>query len=394
MTLAKGPSPLSSSGPDSPNPNRQVADLLLEVRGLSVDYGFGEHAVHAVDDVSLTIRRGEVVGLAGESGSGKSTLAYAVTRLLRDPGVITGGEAFFYDWPKGSYRAAAGGIAPQPQLVDLLTDDRDVVRAVRWSDIAVVFQSALHALIPVLRIGSLIDDVLKTHEKEMSRAQRKARAAELLELVGISADRLSSYPHELSGGMRQRVMIAVAVALQPSLLVMDEPTTALDVVIQREILESLMELREKLGFSVLFITHDLSLLIEIADTIAVMYAGRLVEKAPAKALFRAPRHPYTYGLTRSFPSLHGDKKTMTGIEGSPPDLRKVPSGCPFHPRCAWAMDICATQDPPVLTLHDASGTREVLCWLQDGAHEVPPELGKVPPAAGSTAARPSMRGTT
>jgi peptide/nickel transport system ATP-binding protein len=394
MTLAQGPSPLSSSGPNSAIPNRKVADLLLEVRGLSVDYGFGEDAVHAVDDVSLTIRRGEVVGLAGESGSGKSTLAYAVTRLLRDPGVITGGEAVFYDWPKGSYRAAVGGIAPQPQLVDLLTDDRDVVRAVRWSDIAVVFQSALHALNPVLRIGRLIDDVLKTHEKEMSRAQRKARAAELLELVGISADRLSSYPHELSGGMRQRVMIAVAVALQPSLLVMDEPTTALDVVIQREILESLMELREKLGFSVLFITHDLSLLIEIADTIAVMYAGRLVEKAPAKALFRAPRHPYTYGLTRSFPSLHGDKKTMTGIEGSPPDLRKVPSGCPFHPRCAWAMDICATQDPPVLTLHDASGTREVLCWLQDGAHEVPPELGKVPPAAGSAAARPSMRGTT
>ena len=394
MTLAKGPSPLSSSEPNSSGRNRQVADLLLEVRGLSVDYGFGEHAVHAVDDVSLTIRRGEVVGLAGESGSGKSTLAYAVTRLLRDPGVITGGEAFFYDWPKGSYRAAASGVAPRPRLVDLLTDDRDVVRAVRWSDIAVVFQSALHALNPVLRIGRLIDDVLKTHEKEMSRAQRKARAEELLELVGISADRLSSYPHELSGGMRQRVMIAVAVALQPSLLVMDEPTTALDVVIQREILESLMELREKLGFSVLFITHDLSLLIEIADTIAVMYAGRLVEKAPAKALFRAPRHPYTYGLTRSFPSLHGEKKTMTGIEGSPPDLRKVPSGCPFHPRCAWAMDICATQDPPVLTLHDASGTREVLCWLQDGAHEVPPELGKVPPAAGSAADRPSMRGTT
>ncbi len=395
MTLAKGPSPLSSSGPRSPGRNRQVADLLLEVRGLSVDYGFGEDAVHAVDDVSLTIRRGEVVGLAGESGSGKSTLAFAVTRLLRDPGVITGGEAVFYEWPEGSYRAAdTGGIAAQPRAVDLLTDDREVVRAIRWSDIAVVFQSALHALNPVLRIGRLIDDVLKTHEKGMSRAQRKARAEELLELVGISADRLSSYPHELSGGMRQRVMIAVAVALNPSLLVMDEPTTALDVVIQREILESLMELREKLGFSVLFITHDLSLLIEIADTIAVMYAGRLVEKAPAKALFRAPRHPYTYGLTRSFPSLHGDKKTMTGIEGSPPDLRKVPSGCPFHPRCAWAMDICAKQDPPVLTLHDASGTREVLCWLQDGAHEIPPELNKVPPAAGSAAARPSMRGTT
>jgi peptide/nickel transport system ATP-binding protein len=402
VTLAKGQFPLSSSGPNPANSGRRVADLLLEVRGLSVDYGLGDEPVHAVDNVSLTIRRGEVVGLAGESGSGKSTLAYAITRLLRDPGVITDGEAYFYDWPKGSYRdpeadegeGQTRATDVQPRVVDLLTDDRDEIRAVRWSEIAVVFQSALHALNPVLRIGKLIDDVLKTHEKEMSRAQRKARAAELLEMVGISADRLSSYPHELSGGMRQRVMIAVAVALQPSLLVMDEPTTALDVVIQREILESLMELREKLGFSVLFITHDLSLLIEIADTIAVMYAGRLVEKAPAKALFRAPRHPYTYGLTKSFPSLHGAKKVMTGIEGSPPDLRKVPSGCPFHPRCAWAMDICATQDPPVLTLHDVSGTREVLCWLQDGAHTVPPELALTPPVAGSAAAMPSMRGKT
>jgi peptide/nickel transport system ATP-binding protein len=397
VTLANG-RPLSSSSQNSQRSTPHGVDTLLEIRGLSVDYGLGDQPVHAVDDVSLTIRRGEVVGLAGESGSGKSTLAYAVTRLLRDPGVITGGEAFFYDWPKGSYRGHDGdrlddpGASSQARIVDLLTDDRDVVRAVRWSDIAVVFQSALHALNPVLRIGRLIDDVLKTHEKTMTRAQRLARAKELLEMVGISADRLNSYPHELSGGMRQRVMIAVAVALHPSLLIMDEPTTALDVVIQREILEGLMELREQLGFSVLFITHDLSLLIEIADTIAVMYAGRLVEKAPAKALFRAPRHPYTYGLTKSFPSLHGPRKEMAGIEGSPPDLRKVPSGCPFHPRCAWAMDICTTQDPPVLTLHDASGAREVLCWLQDGAHEVPPELGKVPPAAGTAEARPSMRG--
>jgi peptide/nickel transport system ATP-binding protein len=403
VTLANGRSP-SSSPQTPPRPAHHGADALLEIRGLSVDYGLGNDPVHAVDDVSLTIRRGEVVGLAGESGSGKSTLAYAVTRLLRDPGVITGGEAYFYDWPHGSYRAsdadglddavgsAHAAVPAEPRLVDLLTDDRDVVRAVRWSEIAVVFQSALHALNPVMRIGRLIDDVLKTHDKDMTRAQRRARAKELLEMVGISADRLSSYPHELSGGMRQRVMIAVAVALHPSLLIMDEPTTALDVVIQREILEALMDLRERLGFSVLFITHDLSLLIEIADTIAVMYAGRLVEKAPAKALFRAPRHPYTYGLTKSFPSLHGEKRVMAGIDGSPPDLRKVPSGCPFHPRCAWAMDICATQDPPVLTLHDASGTREVLCWLQDGAHGVPPELNRVPPAAGTAAALPSMRG--
>jgi peptide/nickel transport system ATP-binding protein len=381
--------------------------LLLEIRGLSVDYGVGDHPVHAVDDVDLSIHRGEVVGLAGESGSGKSTLAYAITRLLRDPGVITGGEAYFYDWPKGSYRGDraddgvqattipgndSGADPAAPNIVDLLSADRDVVRAVRWSEIAVVFQSALHALNPVLRVGRLIDDVLKAHDKAMSKAQRRARAEELLRMVGISPDRLSSYPHELSGGMRQRVMIALAVALRPSLLIMDEPTTALDVVIQREILEELMQLRQRLGFSVLFITHDLSLLIEIADTIAVMYAGRLVEKAPAKALFRAPRHPYTYGLTRSFPSLHGEKKTMAGIEGSPPDMRNVPSGCPFHPRCAWAMDECVTQEPPALELHDVSGAREVLCWLQDGAHDVPPELNATPPAAGTTAARPSMRG--
>jgi peptide/nickel transport system ATP-binding protein len=374
------------AGPSAPiEPSNET---LLEIRGLSVDYGLGDDPVHAVDRVDLTVRRGEVVGLAGESGSGKSTLAYAVTRLLRDPGVITAGEAYYYDYPKGSYRERGGSA---PKIVDLLTDDKQAIRAVRWSEIAVVFQSALDALNPVLRIGKLLDDVLRTHDKKMSRADRVARAQELLRIVGISPDRLSSYPHELSGGMRQRVMIAVAVALRPSLLIMDEPTTALDVVIQREILEELMDLRERLGFSILFITHDLSLLIEIADTIAVMYAGRLVEKAPAKALFRAPRHPYTYGLTRSFPSLHGEKKVMTGIEGAPPDLRHVPSGCPFHPRCAWAMDICVTTVPPALELHDVSGSRQVLCWLQDGAHEVPPELDATPPVAGTAEAAPSMR---
>ena len=393
MSVAQGPA--TPSLPISPVPGNPAGEVLLEIRGLSVDYGLGATPVHAVDDVDLVIRRGEVVGLAGESGSGKSTLAYAIARLLRDPGVITAGEAYFYDWPKGSY--TEGGSAQsrkdhvQPRVIDLLTNDKRVIRTVRWSEIAVVFQSALNALNPVLRIGQLLDDVLKTHDHSMSRPERVARAEELLGIVGISPDRLSSYPHELSGGMRQRVMIAVAVALRPSLLIMDEPTTALDVVIQREILEELMDLRERLGFSILFITHDLSLLIEIADTIAVMYAGKLIEKAPAKALFRAPRHPYTYGLTKSFPSLHGEKVVMTGIEGSPPDLRKVPSGCPFHPRCAWAMDICTTKVPPALELHDASGSRQVLCWLQDGEHEVPPELAVVPPTAGTEAARPSMR---
>ncbi|WP_084613939.1 ABC transporter ATP-binding protein [Nakamurella lactea] len=374
------------------------AETLLEIRGLSVDYGLGDQPVHAVDDVDLTIHRGEVIGLAGESGSGKSTLAYAVTRLLRDPGVITAGEVRFYQWPKGSFQQPADGPtgAPgtvRPRTIDLLSPDPRVIHAVRWSQIAVVFQSALHALNPVLRIGTLIDDVLKAHEASMSGRRRRARAIELLDLVGISQDRLSSYPHELSGGMRQRVMIALALALRPSLLIMDEPTTALDVVIQREILEELMELRQRLGFSVLFITHDLSLLIEIADTIAVMYAGRLVEKAPAKALFRAPRHPYTYGLTRSFPSLHGERQVMSGIEGSPPDLRDVPAGCPFHPRCGFALDRCRSEEPPLLTITDESGPREVQCWRHDGTGPVPLELGATPPRADPDVARPVSRDT-
>jgi peptide/nickel transport system ATP-binding protein len=380
------------SMPTGPVPSEPLGETLLEIRGLSVDYGLYDNPVHAVDDVDLVIRRGEIVGLAGESGSGKSTLAYAVARLLRDPGVITAGEVYYYDWPKGSYGdGAASGHAGEPRKIDLLTDDKQGVRAVRWSEIAVVFQSALNALNPVLRVGKLLDDVLKTSPENLDKAQRKARSEELLGIVGISPDRLTSYPHQLSGGMRQRVMIAIAIALRPSMLIMDEPTTALDVVIQREILEELMDLRERLGFSVLFITHDLSLLIEIADTIAVMYAGKLIEKGPAKAVFRAPRHPYTYGLTHSFPSLHGEKKVMTGIEGSPPDLRKVPPGCPFHPRCAWAMEICTTQVPPAFQLHDVAGNREVLCWLHDGDRDVPEQLALTPPIPGTAASRPTMR---
>ena len=349
----------------------EAGEVLLDIQALSVDYGLA-NAVHAVDQVDLRIHRGEVVGLAGESGSGKSTLAYAVTRLLRDPGVIVGGEVRYLRW-SGSTKGA------DPQVVDLLSDDRAVIGAVRWSEIAVVFQSALHALNPVLRIGRLLDDVLRAHDRSMGPRARQARAVELLDLVGISPDRLRSYPHQLSGGMRQRVMIALSLALQPKLLIMDEPTTALDVVIQREILDELIALRERLGFSVLFITHDLSLLIEIADTIAVMYAGRLIEKAPARSLFHAPRHPYTYGLTKSFPSLHGPKVAMTGIAGSPPDLRQVPTGCPFRPRCAWAMDRCATVVPPSLDVSDATGRREVACHLHDGRQPPPAELAVLLP---------------
>jgi peptide/nickel transport system ATP-binding protein len=358
------------------------ADVLISVRGLCVDYGLGDEAVHAVVDADLELRRGEVLGLAGESGSGKSTLAYAITRLLRPPGVITAGSARFgLSVNAASVNAASVDAASvdaasvDAASVDLLAAGQRELRGLRWNEIAVVLQSSMNALNPVLSIGTQFSDVLRAHRPDMSRADRRARSGQLLEMVGIPADRLSSYPHELSGGMRQRVMIATALALDPSVVIMDEPTTALDVVTQREILEELTALRHRLGFAVLFISHDLSLLVEIADSIAVMYAGRLVERAGASAVFRAPRHPYSLGLLSSFPALHGPRRAMEGIPGSPPDLRNMPSGCPFHPRCGYAFDRCRSDPPPPLLDLDA-GTRAAACWLQDAGAAVPAELAR------------------
>jgi peptide/nickel transport system ATP-binding protein len=255
-------------------------------------------------------------------------------------------------------------------------------------------QSAMHALNPVVTIGAQLTDVLQAHRVRMGKPDRRQRAAFLLEMVGISADNLRRYPHQLSGGMRQRVMIAMALALEPAVVIMDEPTTALDVVTQREILTELAGLQRQLCFAVLFITHDLSLLVELADSIAVMYAGRLLEQAAASDLYRAPRHPYTLGLLRSFPPLHGARRPLTGIPGSPPDLRTPPAGCPFHPRCGFAMDICRAQVPPAIPL--GAGGRSAACWLHDGTHDVPaelavPEAGLRSPAAltGSGAATPA-----
>ena len=320
-------------------------NTLLEVKHLSVDYESARGAVHAVTDVSFAIERGQILGLAGESGSGKSTLAYAIARLLQPPAVVTQGQVLFYP---SKLPVRLDKTSKDDAVLDVLALNPAQLRAFRWHDLSIVFQSAMNALNPVLDIEVQITDVLHSHNPQMTRQEARSRAVELLRLVGIAPDRLHSYPHELSGGMRQRAIIAIALALDPEIIIMDEPTTALDVVVQRDILAQIMRLRSDFGFSVIFITHDLSLLLEIADTIAIMYAGSIVEMATQENLYRHPRHPYTHGLLNSFPSLRGPRRRRVSIPGSPPDLRSVPPGCAFHPRCAFSFAACHTIQPTLL----------------------------------------------
>jgi peptide/nickel transport system ATP-binding protein len=291
------------------------ATPVVALEDLVVDYVSRARTTRAVDGVSLSIGAGEIVGLAGESGCGKSTLGNAVMQVLRPPARISSGRVLF----DGD---------------DVAGRSRSDLRRYRWRNVSMVFQSAMNSLNPVMRVGDQFVDMMRAHER-VSKKEALVRAGELLDLVGIDRRRLRAYPHQLSGGMRQRVVIAMALALRPELVIMDEPTTALDVVVQREILQQVRELQAELGFAVLFITHDLSLLLEIAHRIAIMYAGEIVEEAPAARLRTDPRHPYTVGLLGSFPPLHGPIERLTGTPGAPPDLSAPPSGCRFHPRCQY-----------------------------------------------------------
>jgi len=323
---------------------------VLEVRGLSVSYATPDGPAKAVSSVDLTLRAGEFLGLAGESGCGKSTLALAVSRLLPPAGTVTGGSVLF--------RSASDPAQVPP--VDVLDLTGEPLRAFRWRQMSMVFQSAMNSLNPVMRVGSQVADAIRAHDRLMSRAERAARCAELLDMVGVGSGHLRSYPHQLSGGMRQRVMIAMALSLGPQVVLMDEPTTALDVVVQREILDEIRALQARLGFAVLFITHDLSLLLDLADRIAVMYAGSVVEEAPAADLIACAAHPYTIGLLSSFPAVDGPVRELTGIPGSPPGLRQLPDGCAFAPRCPRAAADCLVQRP--LLVPGSAPHRSVACF--------------------------------
>ena len=272
-----------------------MSDPLLTVRDFSVVYDV-DPPVQAVTDVTLELHRGEILGLAGESGCGKTTLAYGVQRLLRAPAVITGGDVIFHD--------ASGDD------VDINTLGTDAMQRFRWDKVSMVFQGAMNALNPVDTIGSQLEDVFEIHRPDMNRRQRRAEAGELLEIVKVGRQRMRSFPHELSGGMRQRVMIAMALALRPQLMVMDEPTTALDVLVQREIIKQISQLRHEFGFSVIFITHDLPLLLEISDRIAIMREGRIIELATAEEIWLRPQQEYTKTLLSSFPRLTGERGVL------------------------------------------------------------------------------------
>jgi peptide/nickel transport system ATP-binding protein len=307
-----------------------MTEPLLSVRNLLVDYVTDHGPVRAIDNVSLEVAPREILGVAGESGSGKSTLAQTLLRILPPPAVVSGGEVLL------------GGT-------DLLKLSEDGLRAVRWKRIAMVFQSAMDALNPVITVAEQLTDTLRAHTT-MTPRQARERAADLLAMVGIPRTQLDAFAHQLSGGMRQRVCIALALALEPSLVVLDEPTTALDVIVEREILEQIRELQARLGFSVLFITHDLGRMLQFSDRVSIFYAARLVEIGPAQSLAKAPRHPYTQGLLRAFPSLRGESVDREGIPGSPPSLKSPPPGCRFHPRCPLAMDRCRAERPELVAI--------------------------------------------
>ena len=321
-----------------------MSEALLKIEDLTIDYPIAIGTVHAVRGVSLEVASGETLGIVGESGSGKSTLGLAVLRLVRAPGRISGGRVLF-------------------EGKDLASLPEGQMRRVRGKDIAMVFQNPLTSLNPLMRIDRHFLEVLKTHKPELKPVEALQLIKEILNDLGIEERRMRAYPHQLSGGMRQRIMIGLGLILRPKLVICDEPTTALDVIVEAGFIDLLKRLQKDFQLTIVVITHNLGLVAELADRIAVLYAGQVVEDAQATSIFHEPLHPYTQGLISCVPNIDLDQETLTTMEGSPPGLVDPPVGCAFAPRCPLVMGRCRIQEPPLLE-HRAG--HKAACWRIPG----------------------------
>jgi peptide/nickel transport system ATP-binding protein len=317
-----------------------MTEPVLSVQNLTMHYTTRKGDVSAVDNVSFDLACGQSLGLVGESGCGKTSIAACLLRLLPDNARILGG------------RICLNGA-------DVLTLSDEEMLKVRWKGISMVFQAAMNSLDPVYRVGDQIVEALHAHDRALGRARARERVAGLLQLVGLDPALMDRYPHEFSGGMRQRAVIAMALACNPDVIIADEPTTALDVIVQDRILKGLRAIQKRLNMGMIYISHDIAVIAEVSDRIGVMYAGRLAELADAVEIFQNPLHPYTFGLMSTFPSIKGEKRKLLTLQGEPPDLLNPPPGCRFHPRCPRADSVCKEKHPP---FEDKGGAHFAACW--------------------------------
>jgi len=325
------------------------SEILYSVQHLDVDYSTRIGDVRAVDDVSLDIRTGEILGLVGESGCGKSTLGKAMMRTITVPGHINGGQLVFED-------------------TDLMTLTEKQMSHIRGNRIGMVFQDPMTSLNPLMKIVDHLTEAIRMHDRDISKQGARDRAMEMVKELGIRVERIDDYPHQFSGGMRQRIMIALVLALNASLVIADEPTTALDVIVEAQFLDVLRDLRQEFNLTILLITHNIGVVAEIADRVAVMYAGQMVEIAPVDALFADTKHPYTRGLLKSVPNIDVDHHELYKMKGAPPNLVAPPSGCRFHPRCPYAVALCSREMPELRSVGDAHQTA---CWIYSDRDDRP-----------------------